>query len=72
MKTRRFGLTIKLPSTLAIKHQLLTMMLEDEIKAVPVGSVFDPEKSPAIVALRRLHLNQRMMSANEQLLSGVR
>lgn len=54
MKNHRFGRGIKLPSTVAIKHQILTMMLEDEIKAVPTGSVFDPDKSPALASLRKL------------------
>jgi hypothetical protein len=54
MKTQRFGRTIKLPSTLAIKHQILTMMLEDEIKAVPTGSEFEPSTSPALISLRKL------------------
>jgi len=47
MKTHRFGQKIKLPSTLAIKHQILTLKLEDEFRAVPVGSVFEPNTSPA-------------------------
>ena len=29
MQTHRFGKKIKLPSTIAIKHQLRTLMLED-------------------------------------------
>jgi hypothetical protein len=58
MKTQRFGRTIKLPSTLAIKHQILTMMLEDEIKAVPTGAEFDPRTSPALASLRKLQPNR--------------
>jgi hypothetical protein len=58
MKTQRFGRTIKLPSTLAIKHQILTMMLEDEIKAVPTGSEFDPSTSAALASLRKLQPNR--------------
>lgn len=54
MLTNRFGRKLKLPSTVAIKHQLLVMMLEDEIKAVPSGGSFSEDKSPAIAALRRL------------------
>jgi hypothetical protein len=32
MQTNRFGKKIKLPSTIAIKHQLRTLMLEDLVK----------------------------------------
>lgn len=32
MKMRRFGQTIKLPSTLAIKHQILRARREEEMK----------------------------------------
>jgi hypothetical protein len=54
METHRFGRKIKLPSTLAIKHQILTMILEDEIRAVPVGSEFNASTSPALASLRKL------------------
>ena len=33
MQTRRFGKTVKLPSTIAIKHQIRKSMLEDLLKA---------------------------------------
>ena len=33
MHTHRFGRKLKLPSTIAIKHEILRMMLQDEIKA---------------------------------------
>ena len=33
MLTRRFGRKIKLPSTIAIKHQILKLMLQDHLKA---------------------------------------
>ena len=33
MHTYRFGRKLKLPSTVAIKHELLRMMLQDELKA---------------------------------------
>jgi hypothetical protein len=54
MKTHRFGQKIKLHSTRAIKHQTLTLMLEDEIRALHGNSVFQPNASPAIAALRKL------------------
>lgn len=31
MRTHRFGQKIKLPSTMAIKHQVRTLMAQDEI-----------------------------------------
>ena len=33
METRRFGRKVKLPATIAIKHQIKRLMLEDAIKA---------------------------------------
>lgn len=33
MDARRFGRKLKLPATVAIKHQILKLMLEDAIKA---------------------------------------
>jgi hypothetical protein len=33
MYTHRFGRKLKLPSTIAIKHGILSMMLRDELKA---------------------------------------
>jgi hypothetical protein len=32
MRTRRFGLKIKLPATIAIKHQIRVLMAQDEAK----------------------------------------
>lgn len=54
MKTHRFGQRIKLPSTLAIKRQVLTLLLEDEIRAVPADAVFEPTTSPALASFRKL------------------
>jgi hypothetical protein len=54
MLSRRFGQKLKLPWTAAIKHQLLLMMLEDEIRATSAGPVFDADKSAALAQLRRL------------------
>lgn len=48
------GRKIKLPATIAIKHQLLTMMFEDEISAIPSGERFKESQSPALAMLRRL------------------
>jgi hypothetical protein len=47
MQNYRFGRKIKLPSTVAIKHELLMMMFEDEIRAIPPGGSFKENESPA-------------------------
>ena len=40
MHTRRFGRKLKLPSTVAIQHAILRMMVQDEPKAqAPVAKV---------------------------------
>ena len=36
MHTHRFGKKIKLPSTIAIKHQIRKLMLEDLVKEIEV------------------------------------
>jgi hypothetical protein len=54
MRAHRFGRKIKLPSTVAIKYQLLTMMFEDEIRAIPAGGIFKENESPVLGMLRRL------------------
>jgi len=54
MPSHRFGSKIKLPSTAAIKHQLLTMMFDDEIRAIPPGGLFKESESHALAMLRRL------------------
>jgi hypothetical protein len=51
MHTRRFGRRLKLPATIAIKHQIRKLMLEDLIKeadaiaraeAIPRSSIKEP------------------------------
>jgi hypothetical protein len=54
MRDHRFGRKIKLPSTVAIKYELLTMMVEGEIRAVPPGELFKESESPALAMLQRL------------------
>jgi hypothetical protein len=54
MRTHRFGRKLKLPSSLAIKHQLLMMMLDDEIRAIPPDGCFKENESPALAMLRQL------------------
>jgi hypothetical protein len=36
MRTHRFGKKIKLPATIAIKHQLMKLMFEDSVKEAAV------------------------------------
>ena len=47
MDTKRFGRKLKLPSTVAIKHGLLKLMLEDHLKAqaleVAAAETVEPE-----------------------------
>jgi hypothetical protein len=38
MRTHRFGRKIKLPATIAIKHQLRKLMLEDAVKKAEAGA----------------------------------
>lgn len=54
MRAHRFGSKIKLPSTRAIKHQLLLMMFEDEVRAILPGGLFIENESPAFAMLRQL------------------
>ena len=54
MINHRFGRKVRLHSTTAIKYQILTLMLEDEIRFAPGNSIFQDQKSPAIAALRKL------------------
>ena len=37
MHTHRFGRKLKLPSTVAIKHGILKLMLQDHLKAQALG-----------------------------------
>ena len=50
MPTRRFGRKLKLPSTLAIRHEILKLMMQDELKAQALAakakSVFVAEAVP--------------------------
>ena len=41
MYTHRFGRKLKLPSTMAIKHGILSMMLQDELKAQALAAEAD-------------------------------
>jgi hypothetical protein len=53
----RFGRRLKLPSTRAIKHQILMLELEDEISAASPGNPFDQNESVALAQLRQLNTN---------------
>jgi hypothetical protein len=43
MHTHRFGRKIKLPATIALKHQLMKMMLDDLVKAEPAEAAASAE-----------------------------
>ena len=51
METRRFGKTLKLPSTIAIKHQIRKSMLEDSLKAELRERAEAPPAQPPIRVL---------------------
>jgi hypothetical protein len=38
MRTHQFGRKIKLPATIAIKHQIRKLMFEDAVKKVEAGA----------------------------------
>jgi hypothetical protein len=38
MRTHRFGRKIKLPATIAIKHQIRKLMFEDAVKKAEAGA----------------------------------
>jgi hypothetical protein len=38
MRTHRFGRKLKLPATIAIKHQLRNLMFEDAVKNAEAGA----------------------------------
>jgi len=64
MTILRFGRKLKLPSTRAIKHQILIMMLQDEILSSPSEQPFIAEKSPALAKMRRLAAERPTIGAN--------
>jgi hypothetical protein len=38
VRTHRFGTKLKLPSTIAIKHQIKKLMFEDSVKTAEAGA----------------------------------
>ena len=46
MRTHRFGRKVKLPSTIAIKHQLRQMMLDDLVKEAEAAASVETIHSP--------------------------
>lgn len=66
MTILRFGRKLKLPSTRSIKHQLLMMMLQDEITLSfsSFNQPFDAACSPAIAKMRRLADERPKMDAH--------
>jgi hypothetical protein len=55
MRTHRFGRKIKLPSTIAIRHQIKKSMLEDALKAEAAERTkaipLQPEERPPVQSL---------------------
>jgi len=41
MHTRRFGRKLKLPSTVAVKHEILKMLMQDALKAQALAAKAD-------------------------------
>ncbi len=64
MTILRFGRKLKLPSTRSIKHQLLMMMLQDELLFSFSNRPFDAAHSPAIAKMRRLAAERSKMDVN--------
>ena len=50
MYTQRFGRKLKLPSTVAIKHGLLKLMLEDHLKAEAQNAAVAETVEPVVRA----------------------
>jgi hypothetical protein len=44
MRTHRFGRKIKLPATIAIKHQIRKLMFEDAVKKAEAGALTWPSR----------------------------
>ena len=64
MRTHRFGRKLKLPATIAIKHQLRKMMFEDALKNAEAGARAEAirgqlreETQPRIAAERDTNLD---------------
>jgi hypothetical protein len=55
MRTHRFGRKIKLPSTIAIRHQIKKSMLEDAVRAEAAEGIKaippQPEERPRVLSL---------------------
>ena len=54
MYTQRFGRKLKLPSTVAIKHGLLKLMLEDHLKAQAQNTAAAETVEPEVRAVSPL------------------
>ena len=50
MHTHRFGMKIKLPSTIAIKHQLRKMMFDDLVKQAENAEKAKKAEKAAVIA----------------------
>lgn len=47
MRTHRFGQKIKLPATIAIKHQIRMLMVQDDIKKAEAKLIGQSAQRPA-------------------------
>ena len=67
MHTHRFGRKLKLPSTVAIKHGILRMMLQDELRAQATAANADEDlvaRGPgAAEALNEIETPRRNVAA---------
>jgi hypothetical protein len=52
MHTHRFGRKLKLPSTIAIKHQLRRLMAQDEVKTAPAEAMIEPANQPDLSQMK--------------------
>jgi hypothetical protein len=48
MHTHRFGRKLKLPSTIAIKHEIRKLMFEDSVKKAEAGAMGRNNSNPGI------------------------
>jgi glutamate dehydrogenase/leucine dehydrogenase len=46
MRTHRFGRKIKLPATIAIKHQIRKLICADSAKKVEAGAIAEAARGP--------------------------
>jgi hypothetical protein len=62
MRTHRFGRKIKLPATIAIKHQLRKLMFEDALKKAEAAARAEAIRGQDGMRLGTDHLERRWLS----------